>query len=372
MPVSQFTIYTDADPFGPGLLMGQTGSLISILDACLIDGYGSGSAYYKPAAGWSRPLPSISASVGSLPQLACYKQGSTGSQYTMFVNDSAPNVSSLAREAWVTGWELMTSLTGSGNQGNVYTASNSAGSGYGQFPIPSQLLTYGHTVWRKSATNDATGRQWIVAADSHTVYFWVYSGDLADNYLHGGFGEIFSFAQNDQYNCFIYGRAGENSALSYPGNDYTSVICNGAGYQTSGQLTQVSYNAIQPGHYLVRSIAGIGGSTGFTKKGNAENNGGFNATPVAVPMYGIFQSPNNIDNSFYVQPLQVLEPSNVSIRGRLRGLFMPMHLISTLSNGQIITAGGDYVGKTFMVIKAGANGNGAWLLEISNTVETNG
>ena len=127
MPVSQFTIYTNADPFGPGLISGTTGSLIAILDACLINGYGSGSAYYKPAAGWSRPLPSISASAGSPAQLACYKQGATGSQYTLFVNDSAPNATAGAREAWVTGWEVMSALTGSGNLGLVYTASNSPG-----------------------------------------------------------------------------------------------------------------------------------------------------------------------------------------------------------------------------------------------------
>ena len=371
MPVSQFTIYTNADTFGPGLLTGQTGSLTAILDACLVNGYGSGSAYYKPAAGWSKPLPNISSSVDSLPQLACYQQGATGSQYVLFVNDSGPNITSTAKEAWVTGWENMSALTGSGNLGLVYTASNSAGSGWGQFPLPSQQLTYGHVVWRKSASADSVGRPWMIAADCNTVYLWVQTSDLAGDYMHGGFGEIFSFAQNDQFNCFIYGRATENNSLDYPSNDYTGVICNGNGYQSPIQLTQVSYSTAQPGHWLVRNWSGTAGSLGFTKKGDAENNGGFTATPVAVPMYGIFQTPNAMDNSFYVQPLQVLEPLNIMLRGRLRGLYMPMHPISNLSDGQIITAGGDYVGKTFIVIAKNGNGLGAWMLEISNTVETN-
>ena len=72
MPNSQFTIYTATDIGGPGLLTGVTGSLINILNACLVNGYTS-----KSAAGWTKPFADISASAGSLPYYACFKQAST-------------------------------------------------------------------------------------------------------------------------------------------------------------------------------------------------------------------------------------------------------------------------------------------------------
>ena len=95
MTTNQFTIYTANDVQGPGFLNGTTGSLIAILNACLVNGYGTGS-YYKAPVGWTKPLPDVSSSVGSLPILACYQQG-TGSQFTLFVNDSGANTSALGK-----------------------------------------------------------------------------------------------------------------------------------------------------------------------------------------------------------------------------------------------------------------------------------
>ncbi|MGE3907973.1 MAG: hypothetical protein AB7K36_01385, partial [Chloroflexota bacterium] len=42
-------IYRSTDSGAP-VLTGQAGSLLNLLDKCLVDGYGS-----KAAAGWSRP-----------------------------------------------------------------------------------------------------------------------------------------------------------------------------------------------------------------------------------------------------------------------------------------------------------------------------
>jgi hypothetical protein len=374
MPASQFTIYTSSDPRGPGLITGQTGSLNNILDACLVDGYGSGSAYYRPAAGWTKPLPDISASVGSLPQLAAYKQAS-GSQMILFVNDAGPNVTSTAREAWITGWELMTALTGSGNLGNVYTASNSAGSGYGQFPLPSQLLTYGHCVVRKSTSADGVGRTWIIAADAHTMYMWISTGDSANRYYHFAFGDIFSFGGvNDTHKCMIMGRAAENSA-GVQNVDWTSEIAQGSGYHVSGYNAASTLGVGQPGCYLVKNFGKSAGSLSFTKKGDPmQATGMYHSSPAAYASFyqGAMQTPNSSDNSFFIHPIIVVEPGGPMMRGRLRGIYHPCHPITNFNNGQIITAGGDYIGKTFMCILTTPDDAGVYLLETSNTVETNG
>lgn len=370
MAVSQFTIYTANDPQGPGALTGQVGSLTNILDYCLVNGYGTGS-YFKQAAGWSKPLPNISASAGANPQLACYKQGSSGSNFTLFVNDFGANANSLQREAWICGFEAITSLTGSGNLGLIYTASNGNGAGYGQFPLPSQLNTYGHCVVRKSSTADSAPRFWVIAADSSTMYMWILSNDTAYVYQHWGFGDFFSYGLNDNWNCFIYGRAAENT-FTGPTNDYTSGICQGNGYQGSGVSTGNTYATALPGHYLVRSAGGTQGSLGFTKKGDSYANGGpQTSSPTVDGLYGVIQAPNMPDNSFYFQPLTVIDPNGVMMRGRFRGLYQSCHPLSTFADGQTITAGGDYAGKTFMCIKTDVMQLGSWMLETSPTVETN-
>ena len=283
MATSQFTIYTSADPYGPGPLTGTTGSLISVLDACLVNGYGTGQ-YTKVAAGWTKPLANVSSSLG------CWQQPS-GSKMTLFVNDSGPNVTSLAKEAWITGWEYMTNLAPSGS---VFTASNSAGNGYGQFPLPSQLLTYGHVVWRKSASNDSVARSWIIAADAYTMYIWISAGDTIapPYYYHGGFGDIFSLKnQTDIWRCFIYGRVLENTAAGVTTADWTDLIALGSQRDQSNNLTSA-----QPGHFIARTPGGTGGSQTFTKSGNGSltpQSITANA-PYGCALYGILSGPNSI------------------------------------------------------------------------------
>ena len=125
----------------PGLLTGQVGDLLRVLDKVLVNGW-TGVA----AAGWTKPIAN-SGNIG------CYQQGA-GAGFGVVVNDNGPNVTSTFKEAWATGWE---SIAGIGAP---------VGSGGGQFPVPAQLLTTGHVVWRKSTTADGTGRAWICFADA--------------------------------------------------------------------------------------------------------------------------------------------------------------------------------------------------------------
>ena len=94
MPNSQFTIYTSADS-GSVVLNGTSGSLIALLDQCLVSGSAS-----KPGAGWTKPFANSS-------NFGCWTQG-TGSRMTLFINDSAPNTQSVAqiREALATEQEF--------------------------------------------------------------------------------------------------------------------------------------------------------------------------------------------------------------------------------------------------------------------------
>ena len=341
MPLSQFTVYMSADSGSPALT-GQTGSLISLLDACLVTGYAS-----KPAAGWSKPAFPATSSLGA------YQQAS-GSRLFLYINDSGPVTTSAAqgKEAWATGWENITAYTSS-------AVSASVGAGTGQFPLPSQVLTTGHYVIRKSATTDSVARPWIIFADAYTMYMFIYNGDGS---IYSGFifGDVFSLKPTtDTYKCAIQGRVLESTSNN------TSV----EGIATISSIT--SNPSIQYLMYFARSFGGFGQSTAASKTGDLGKTG-INSQYAST--LGTVLTPNPVDNSYYLAPLQVYETTGPNIRGRLRGVYHLCHPIASFSDGQVFSGANEYAGKTFMVINpimSNASGGGMLAIEISATVETN-
>lgn len=111
------TIYRSSDASAPGLT-GQAGSLIGVLDACLVNGYGA-----KAAAGWAKEF--------SGTNLAVYRAPS-GNRLRIRVNDTGTTV------ARVVGYETMT---------DVDTGVN---------PFPTAAQVSGGLYVRKSETADST------------------------------------------------------------------------------------------------------------------------------------------------------------------------------------------------------------------------
>lgn len=330
-----FTIYKSSDPGSPSFY-GTTGSYIALLDACLVNGYGS-----KPGAGWSKPFANTASYTQSFSQgIGAWKQPS-GSGFYLYVHDSAPNKTALHKEAWATGWENL--------QGPSSSVDNSNGSGSGQFPTPTQLLTTGHVVIRKSTTSDSSSlRQWIVAADSSSFYSFIATGDTAGMYYGFGFGDIYSFkGLADSYRCMIMGRNTENVA---------TVATDGF------DLLASPINAITAGNYIARSSTGLGTSSIFSKHGDAVK-GHATIWSGSIPM------PNLSDDALYTSPVWVVENGS-NIRGFLRGLYQPLHPIANFSDGQTFQGALDYNGKSFFIIKQGP-GLGMYLVETSDTLATN-
>ncbi len=78
------------------------------------------------------------------------------------------------------------------------------------------------------------------------------------------------------------------------------------------------------------------------------------------------------NNSIYIDPIYIGEPDGEVLRGRFRGVYHVCHPAANFSDGQILQGGGDYAGKTFMVVKWIGNVSNAYLaVETSATVETN-
>lgn len=348
---SQFTIYKSTDVSAP-VLTGQAGSLITLLDACLINGYGS---QLPPSPAWTKPVATSS-------NITSYKQGA-GAGLSFVLNDNGPNATSTYKEAWATGWE------------SVSTVGAPVGTGAGQFPTPAQLLTTGHVVCRKSATADATARSWIVAADSSTVYVWISVGDIANEYTNFRFGDIFSLkGATDAYRVAIVGRAAENAALSATTTQESSDFISTT-YSTIGS----GMGAAFPGMFMARTYGGGGTSILIAQKGDQAACGGFGNAANVMPCNGGMQNPNGPDNSVYLCPLGVTEAAALCVRGRWRGLYQICNTVGGFVDGQTFSGGGDFAGKSFLVIKQGPNSTAStngigitlWALETSATIETN-
>lgn len=331
-----FQMYTSSDAAGPGQLTGEVNTLILLLRAILVNGYGA-----FPAAGWSEPI----AAAGNC---AVFRPGA-GVQFDLFINDNGPNATSTYKEAWATGWESIAGIAAP------------VGSGSGQFPTAAQLLTTGHTVVRKSASADAVGRDWVAFADPYTCYLFIATGDAVGSgtYTYGYsmlmFGDFYSLKSTaDDYRGFIVGRTSEN---------VTSNNVEGFGTQVAAPTSSAL-----GGIYLARSYGGAGGSVSASHQGDY----GKNTTAVYA---GTTQYPNGPDNSLYMSPIWIMEPTNGTIRGRFRGLYHVCHATVNFTDGQDITGAGDFAGKTFKVIRPifsrTSNTPALVAVETSDTLDTN-
>lgn len=325
MAVSQYKYYTSDDASAPQI-DGTAGSLIAVLDGCLVTGYGS-----RTAAGWTHPVATAS-------NIAAYQQGA-GSGFGVVVNDNGPNATAAGKEAWATGWESVASVTGP------------VGTGTGQFPTPAQLLTTGHVVWRKSAAADSTTRPWRVWADASTFNLWISAGDNTAVKEGCVFGDIFSVAgSGDLYRCLIMGKNAENTT--------------GSGVSGSTQIVTTAVG----GHFMARTYDGTGTSIPVGKHCDVAKSGNL------LIMSGLVQSPNLPDNSFYVSPVWVHESTGNILRGKLRGVYQLCHAPANFADGKTFNGANVYAGKAFQIVvgaQAAGNTGMIWVYETSNTLDTN-
>jgi len=335
--MAQFTIYKSTDGSAP-TLNGTVGSLVTLLDACLVTGYGA-----KAAAGWTKPFTGIAK--------ASFKQGTGSNGMYLRVQDDAPGAGG-AKEARITGYEVMTTVDAGTN------------------PFPTVAQFANGMFARKSTSADATTRKWVVVADSRTVYVFNQPGDatttdaLLDSYVGWGFGEFFSFQQSDPYRVFIIGRPTENN-----------VNLSGGGLGQRAAL--ITSPGSSSGQYIARGHTGTPGAVnvgihGDSVKGDATN----------LDSAGLVPYTNPSDGGLYLAPQWIHDPTaapSPSLRGRMRGLWWFLHPLASVNDDDTVSGGaaGELTGKTFLFLKrihgvsnVGSNA-GLLAIETSNTLESN-
>jgi len=325
-------IYTSQDASAPSLT-GAAGSLTSLLDAVLVNGYGS-----QTAAGWT-----IGQTTTNKRQ---YIMAAGGTGFSLYVDDTAPGGGG-AREARVCGFQSMSAITPTG---------------VGQFPTSSQsTIGVGTLVIRKSASADATVRKWTIVADGHTFYLFVETGDYTNTLatLAFAFGDFFSYASSDLSNCIIIGRTIENNSGAVQGgttNIYEPLpilsLMNGAGL--SNTIT---------GHFVAANYTNLGGSIAVGKHSDQAKMGCANGGSGQIVGYQgtwnnstsnsiftlQFVYPNGPDNGLFQSPIFIHH--NGFVRGYLKGLWCPLQH-QPLTHNDTFSGSNNLAGKSFIVQNA--------------------
>lgn len=323
--------YRSTDASAP-VLTGSVGTLVALLDACLVNGYGSQSA-----AGWTIPFTATNKRMYT-------NSAVDGTGFTLYVDDTGPGGGG-AREARMTGFEVATAI----------------GTGTGQFPTFAQLaIGIGALVCRKSTTADATARAWTLVADDTVFYFFAETGDFTSptGPYAFAFGDFFSYATSDPYRCMIVGRNSENTN-SLQQEWFPSLFQTGTANILS--LTMAA-------HYIARSYTQIAGSIGFGKRTDqmlmGANGGGTAGSASSIGSAGLANNqnacaigwigqsslpgppyPNAADGALLMAPIWIHH--NGVNRGYFKGLWAPMQN-QPLAHNATFSGTGNLAGKSFL------------------------
>lgn len=320
MPV---TVYTNTDAGAPAAIVNAGGSLITILDACLVNGYGS-----KAGAGWTKEF--------SGTNVAVYKQGAGSNGMCVRVDDANGPI------ARIRGFGVVTDVN----------------TGTGPFPTDSQISGGGYLFKHNTG---AGSRNWYVIANEKAFYFWT----LYDTTTSGAsagltfFGDIKGLMAADNFNTMLmsgWSNGSKNNSISSSPGDY------------AGAFSPLNVNI--PGHFIARSYTQLGGSVAVGKRSESHR---FNYS-----RYGTISSyalnwlsemqaatvPSLVDGALYLSPMVVHEGAPKEDRGYLPGLWHVDHIPSFGVGDTFDVTEGYHAGKSFVILPVyGA----CFALETTNT-----
>lgn len=307
-------VYRSDDASAP-TLNGVAGSLITVLDACLVNGYGA-----KPAAGWAKAFAGANK--------AAYR-AAAGNQFYLRVDGAG------TQDARVVGYETMTDVdTGTG-------------------PFPTAAQQSGGLYVRKSNTADATARPWVLIVNDRMAYFSSYPGDTTLNSGNSG----------TSHGSFVFG-----DFLSYKSGDAFGAILIGATTASStgsrlGTQTQ-TFNASSAGHFMARTHIQTGGSVVSAKAvpGLLSGQNTIGVSGSGIPIY-----PDPITGGIPLAKIEVIETGIPATRGRMPGIWAPLVGLPG-AHLDTFSGTGDLAGKTFLLLNASDAGSpGRIAFETSNT-----
>lgn len=287
---------------GAPVLTGMAGTLIPVLDYCLVAGLG-----------WTKTYSGTNKAVYQMPA------GSNG--HYLRVDDT------LAQTFRIRGFETVSDVdTGAG-------------------PFPTDAQVSGGLWGRRSSATDTTARKWWFIGRGGFFHLLM-DPQNTGLYLQGlRFGQLVNSPVADPYNTIIQGMP------SSPGAAAANVL--GGPSATENHLGALGGLA---GSYMPRAFNQVGGSVAFSVLAeggiwpptSGTGQAGNNATAINLP----YPEPNT--GALNLIRLRVAQGG--SVRGRMPGLYAPAHNVGALigiASNDIITgsAGGDLSGRGFLAIQ---------------------
>lgn len=359
--------YFDSTMSGAPALSGTAGALISVLDACLTNGFGtvtlnslvvsSNVATGTVSAGHGFTM--IGSAVGAVITIAgATPSGLNGTWRIASVADSThfTFVTSGISDQTATGTitavraPLGFSKAYSGTNKAVYRADDVASSrlylrvaddgtgsaayarirGYesmsdvdtGTGPFPTDAQISGGLYWGKSSAASSTARAWPLIGDSQGFCLFV-NQDGSGSWISAAWVDIQSEKAGDAYRTLLIG----GTSTSIP---------------SQGALHLIS---TQTNHYFARSYVQTGTSIAVFKLSHY-------LTANGIGYYGIAY-PAPMGGQFYCAPIDVWEGAGYSsptaLRGPLPGVYAPLHPGSQLTDGSFQTDVIGLDGRTLLV-----------------------
>lgn len=347
--------YFDSTMSGAPSLSGTAGALISVLDACLANGFGtvtldslvvsSNVATGTVSAGHGFSM--IGSAVGSVITIAGATPSSLNgtwriasvadSTHFTFVTSGISNQTATGTITAVRA-PLGFSKAYSGTNKAVYRANDIASSrlylrvaddgtgaatyarirGYesmsdvdtGTGPFPTDAQVSGGLYWGKSSAASSTTRAWRLFGDSQGFYLCV-NQDGAGAWISAAWIDIPSEKAGDAYRTLIIG--GTSTTVSNQGNLHLINSTSGHYFSRTYAQTGTAILAFKLSHYIAASGMGFSGIT------------------YPAPMGG----------QFYCVPVDVWEGGSYSsvtaLRGPLPGIYAPLHPSTQLTDGSFQT-----------------------------------
>ena len=333
-----FYSYTDASA---PLMRGVVGDLTTLLDAILVNGYGS-----KSGAGWAIAYTGTNQRV--------YRPAS-GNRFYLAIDDTNPApLSAGAGMGRAASYETMSAVTTGTKQ--IPTAAQWAALGL-TGPSPGSLVC-------KSSSNDTVQRPWIAYVSDTFVHLFI----GVSNAVTAGWGGIFA--------TYVGGLMwGDLVNQQKVGDAYATILIAG---------TSVSYSNCFAGG-LCASAAGATLTAHWMQRAYHQNNAGILCAknPIMRGLGGVTQIgsdggtpnfPDPITGGFELAEIWVYEQTNGlsgwSARGRIPGLYSPLHNLASMSAyfnvGDAIAGAGTYAGTNFQIVAPGSSSlglmqtNGTW------------
>ena len=359
---------------GAPTLSGTAGSLIAVLDACLVDGFGLKTADSVTVSGGKATI-NISSGHPYEADLIVLVAGATPaglnglkrieSTTTTAATFDATGIADGAATGTITvkiapaGWQkvysgtniavyrsqdvtgtrmyLRVDDTGTTNARVVgYESMTDANTGSGMFPTALQVSGGGY--WPKAGSSGAAARAWTVIADSRSFWLHMHTNTtfLGINGSVWGFGDFASYKSGDAYACTLWCAQSDIST----------------GSSQSSYAAEYTPAQLLAGPFAPRPYTGLGGSVniGHYTESYAVNGGVSGYTSQSsVPSY-----PNGPNNGMFFSR-KVVGEIGLAIRGVCRGILTTPHVCHSLFNWRDKIQGqGDYVGRKLLAVKCGS------------------